>query len=279
MSLINLHSHSTFSDGTLPPEKVAAAAAAAGVTYFSLTDHDNTGGWRGLGPRLSEKGLRWCSGVELSTRLHDSLHVLGYGVDPDSPALLSALEEFRRRRLRRMEEILALLRPLGFSATLADLEAAGGPPPSGGTPAARTYGRPHLADLMESRGFVKDRRQAFGKYIGYDRPAYVPPRGPDMEEAIKAIKAAGGAAVVAHPGVVEKVLDLAAWKDMGLDGIEAYYPCHTVRKMKEFREQARRYGLGVTAGTDFHGPGTGREDMSGFDHDPAEFGWLEKYWS
>lgn len=279
MALINLHTHSSFSDGTLPPERLAAAAASAGVKYFSLTDHDNTAGWRGLGPLLSGRGLRWCCGVELSTRLHDSLHVLGYGVDPESPALLSALEEFRRRRLSRMEEILSLLRPLGFSASLADLEAAGGPPSAGGAPAARTYGRPHLADLMQSRGFVKNRKHAFEKYIGYGCPAYVPPRGPDMEESIKAVKAAGGAAVIAHPGVVEKVLDLGAWKEMGLDGIEAFYPCHTVRKMGEFLELARRFGLGVTAGTDFHGPGTGREEMSGFDHDEVNFGWLEKYWS
>jgi len=216
--------------------------------------------------------------VELSTRLHDSLHVLGYGVDPCGPALLSALEEFRRRRVSRMEEILSLLRPLGFSASMADLEAAGKAPAGEGNP-SRTYGRPHLADLMESRGFVKNRKQAFEKYIGYGCPAYVPPRGPDMEESIKAIKTAGGAAVIAHPGVVEKVLDLGAWKDMGLEGLEAFYPCHTVRKMGEFVALARRFGLGVTAGTDFHGPGTGREEMSGFEYDPENFGWLERYWS
>jgi len=257
MPLINLHSHSKCSDGTLSPTELAVMVSKAKIRYFSLTDHDICLGWEELEPALKKFGVRYTYGIELSTRLHDNLHVLGYGLDIRSPVFLSRLEDFRSRRIERVKKIIALLREQGFDVSFEELKTAEG----------HSYGRPHIADLMKSKGLVKTRQKAFEKYIAYGRPAYSPPCGPDIEEAIRTIKDAGGVAVLAHPGVVYKILELAKWKEMGLDGIEAFYPVHTNVLTREFVEMAKKYDLIATAGTDYHGPGSGRGEMYGFDLD------------
>ncbi|MEI7530138.1 MAG: PHP domain-containing protein [Elusimicrobiota bacterium] len=215
--LINLHSHSRCSDGTLSPAELALAAAKAKINYFSLTDHDVCLGWEELEPRLKELGIHYLYGIELSTSLHDNLHILGYGLNLKDPVFQVRIAEFRAHRIERIKKILALLKEQGFDVTFEELN----------TLVDRAYGRPHIADLMKSKGFVKTRQKAFEKYIAYGKPAYVAPCGPGIEQAIKTIKEAGGIAVLAHPGVVKNILELGKWKDMGLDGIEAFYPAHT----------------------------------------------------
>jgi hypothetical protein len=254
-ALINLHSHSRYSDGTLSPSELAVMVAKAKIEYFSLTDHDICLGWAELEPSLKKLGIRYTYGIELSTRLHDNLHILGYGFDLKAPLFLARLEEFRSRRLERVKKILALLREQGFDVSFEELKTEPG----------RSYGRPHIADLMKSKGMVKTRQKAFEKHIAYGKSAYCPPYGPDIEEAIRAVKDAGGIAVLAHPGVIYKILELGKWKEMGLDGIEAFYPVHTNVLTREFLEMAKKYGLLVTAGTDYHGPGSGRGELYGFD--------------
>lgn len=266
MALINLHTHSTWSDGTLEPAALAREAARAGVKYFSLTDHDGTGGWAEMEPALKEAGLTYCYGVELSTCLHENLHILGYGVTPSDPALNASLEEFRARRVTRIKKVLELLKGLGMEVAFEELPRPGN----------RTVGRPQVADVLRSRKIVPTRSQAFKRYLAPGAPAYVAPNGPSVAEAIKVVKAAGGKAVLAHPGAVAKVLDLAAWKDLGLDGIEAFYPSHTGAATREFVSLAARYGLFVTAGTDFHGPGTERGDMAGFEFQEEYFSEIKK---
>ncbi|MDD2805240.1 MAG: PHP domain-containing protein [Elusimicrobiales bacterium] len=266
MALINLHTHSTYSDGTLEPAQLARAAAKAGIRYFSLTDHDGTGGWGEMEPALREAGLAYCYGVEISTGLHENLHILGYGIDPAEPALNARLAEFRGRRVQRIKKILALLGGLGIDIAFEELPV----------PDNRTVGRPQVADVLRARKLVSNRSQAFKRYLGPGASAYVPPNGPGIEEAIVAIKAAGGRAVLAHPGAVGKVMDLAAWKEMGLAGIEAFYPAHTGAATREFVSLAARYGLFVTAGTDFHGPGTERGDMAGFEYQEEHFSEIKK---
>lgn len=155
----------------------------------------------------------------------------------------------------RIKKIITLLREQGVDVTFGELDTAVG----------HSYGRPHIADLMRSKGFVKTRQKAFEKYIAYGKPAYSPPGGPGVEEAIKTIKNAGGIAVLAHPGVVYNILELAKWKDMGLDGIEAFYPAHTNVLTREFLALAKTHGLLVTAGTDYHGPDSGRGELYGFE--------------
>ena len=266
LPLINLHNHSNRSDGTLEPEALARAAAQAGIKFFSLTDHDMTGGWAEMEPALKSEGITYCYGVELSCNLHDNLHILGYGVDPADPALLAKTAAFRAKRRERLKKIMELLRGLGLKVSYEELPFN----------EARTVGRPHIADLLQEKGVVKNRPQAFARYIGWGRPAYVPPNGPCIEEAIKTIKAAGGLAVLAHPGVVAKIIDLPAWKEMGLNGIEAFYPSHSNAFTRELIALAARYGLFVTAGADFHGPGTDRNEMIGFDYSDEMFKGIKK---
>jgi hypothetical protein len=266
MPLINLHAHSTYSDGTLTPAALAREAARAGINYFSLTDHDMVGGWAEMAPALKEAGIKYCCGVEISTGLHENLHILGYGVDLADPRFAARLEEFRGRRITRIKKILELLNGLGIEIAFEDL-----PVPQG-----RTVGRPHVADVMRARKLVPTRSQAFKRYLAPGAPAYVHPNGPAVEEAIRAIKDAGGKAVLAHPGVVAKVMDLPAWKDAGLDGIEAFYPAHTGAATREFLALAARHGLFVTAGTDFHGPGSERDKMFGFEYSADYFSEVSK---
>ncbi|HBA59834.1 MAG TPA: phosphatase [Elusimicrobia bacterium] len=266
MALINLHNHSTFSDGTLAPAALARAAARAGIKYFSLTDHDMVGGWEELEPALKEEGISYCRGVEISTGLHENLHILGYGINTADTALRDRLAEFRSRRITRIRKILGLLKGLGIDIPFEEL-----PVPEG-----RTVGRPHVADVMKSRKLVSSRAQAFKRYLAPGGPAYVPPNGPTVEEAIRAVKEAGGKAVLAHPGVVAKIMDLPAWKAAGLDGIEAFYPAHTGAATREFVTLAGRHGLFVTAGVDFHGPGTERDKMTGFEYQDEYFSEIKK---
>ena len=266
MALINLHNHSTYSDGTLAPGALAREAARAGIKYFSLTDHDMVGGWAEMAPALKEAGISYCCGVEISTSFHENLHILGYGIDPADPVLAGRLAAFRGSRIVRIKKVLELLKGLGIDIAFGEL-----PVPEG-----RTVGRPHVADVMRSRRLVPGRSQAFKRYLAPGAPAYVKPNGPTVEEAIRAIKDAGGKAVLAHPGVVAKIMDLPAWKAAGLDGLEAFYPAHTGAATREFVGLAARHGLFVTAGIDFHGPGSERDKMFGFEYSDEYFSDIKK---
>ncbi|MBI4803207.1 MAG: PHP domain-containing protein [Elusimicrobia bacterium] len=266
MPLINLHAHSTFSDGTLSPAELARAASKARIAFFSLTDHDISLGWDELETCLKKLAINYIYGIELSTGLHDNLHILGYGLDLKDPGFLEKLAQFRSKRIERIKKIIALLKEQGLNLSFEELNIV----------IDHAYGRPHVADLLRNRGFVKTRQKAFEKYISCGKPAYVPPCGPGMEEAIKTIKAAGGIAVLAHPGVIYNIMDLGGWKEMGLDGIEAFYPSHSNALTREFLELAEKYDLVVTAGTDFHGPGSGREEMAGFEYQEEFFAPIRK---
>ena len=266
LPLINLHNHSNHSDGTLEPGALACEAARAGIKYFSLTDHDTVGGWAEIEPVLKDAGINYCRGVELTTNFHDNLHILGYGVDILNPEFLSGMAGYRQKRLERLKKIMGRLREQGLAVGFEELPADTG----------RAVGRPHIAELLKKKGIVNSRRQGFQRYIAFGRPAYVPPSGPDVEEAIRAVKKAGGLAVLAHPGVVKDVLDLPRWKDAGLDGIEAFYPSHSNTFTRELITLAARYGLFVTAGADFHGPGTDRDKMFGFEYSEEMFKGIKK---
>lgn len=261
MPFINLHNHSKYSDGTLSPFELARVAKKTGIDYFSLTDHDMINGWEEMESALKEEGVRYCYGVEVTTGELENLHILGYGINPKDEALKSKLTEYRGRRSLRIKEVLKLLGNLGIDIKFEDL-----PVPEG-----RTVGRPHVADILKQRKIVPSRSQAFARFLAPGRPAYVPPNGPSVEEAIKVICAAGGLPVLAHPGGVSKHLELAKWKDFGLAGIEAFYPTHTGVAIREFINLAARFGLFLTAGTDFHGPGTDRDKMFGFEYKKEYF--------
>lgn len=249
----DLHCHSRRSDGTLEPAEVVRRAKKAGVGLLVLTDHDSVSGFAEARDEAARQGISFACGIEINTGEADGIHVLGYGIDPDSAVLAERLDVFRARRQSRVGRIVERLNALGIGLTIAEVRGE----------STETLGRPHVADALRRKGVVKDRGEAFKRFLSHDADAYVPPMGPTVAEAVAAIKAAGGWTSLAHPGTVKKDVDLGPWVEQGLDGIEACYRAHTGPQTQRFLEAAKRYGLLVTGGSDFHGPNTGRETLGG----------------
>ncbi|MBI5595057.1 MAG: PHP domain-containing protein [Elusimicrobia bacterium] len=249
----DLHCHSRRSDGSLEPAEVVRRAHKAGVSLLVLTDHDSVSGYDEARAEAGRLGMSFGAGIEINTGEADGVHILGYGIDPASPALAERLKEFRVRREKRVAVMVERLRGLGLDLTLDEVRGE----------STETLGRPHIADALKRKKLVKDRGDAFKRYLTRGSAAYVDPMGPTVAEAVAAIKSAGGWASLAHPGTVKKDFDLAPWVEQGLEGIEAFYLAHTRPQMARFCESAKRYGLVTTGGSDYHGPGTGREDLGG----------------
>jgi hypothetical protein len=253
----DLHTHSRGSDGDLWPAELVALAERTRLAVLALTDHDTIEGLADGARAARGLGLRFVPGVEISAEFPDgTLHLLGLGVNPASRALEDVLRRLRRSRDQRNPRMLAKLSRLGMHITLEELRRFAG---AEGRPEA-VVGRLHLANLMRRKGYVASAEEAFGKYIGHGRPAYVDKERLTPSQAIGAIHAAGGVAVLAHPpqlryrnlGQLRAILsDLVA---MGLDGIEVYHPDHTDRQTRWYLDLARRMGLLVAGGSDFHGP-------------------------
>jgi len=245
--LIDLHAHTNESDGSLPPAKLIEAAVDDGVTVLAITDHDTLAGHDLALPAARAAGLELVCGIELSTKLHGrSAHLLGY-----FPAS-GPTEEFRnwvrsqqQARKDRNIRLVARLRELGFDITLAEAEARG----------RGMTGRPHFAAIMLEKGYVRTYRQAFDDYLDESAKAYVYRQEPQFAEGIAVVRSAGGIASLAHPTRVSG--DVAAmmpelWA-AGLNAIEAYHSDHSQRETEFFADLARRHGLLVTGGSDFHG--------------------------
>ncbi len=252
MLFLNLHIHSVFSDGTLEPEEIFKRGISEGLELISITDHDTIDAWLNFVPAKT-KTLKYITGLEINTNFHDNFHILGYGIDIDNKFLLGKLEEYRSRRTERIRRMVLLLQKENVRIDLADIK-----------PKGKSIGRPHVADALTAKGLFKDRKSAFFAYLAPGRPAYVPSMGPSPREAIEVIKRAGGLAVLAHPGLVRNIVDIAKLKDMGLDGVEAFYPTHSHILVKELIDIARKLNLIITGGTDFHGPGSGRNEFYGY---------------
>ncbi len=249
----DLHCHSRRSDGTLEPAEVVRRARKAGVTVLVLTDHDSVSGCPEAAAEAARQGMRFGCGIEINTAEGDGIHVLGYGIDPASATLAERLSEFRARRQKRAGLIVDKLREQGVDISFEDVRME----------SVETLGRPHVADALRRKGLVKDRGEAFRRWLAKGAAAYVDPMGPTVAEAVAAIKGAGGWASLAHPGTVKKDFDLSPWVEQGLEGVEAYYLAHTGPQVERFVQTARRYGLLCTGGSDYHGPGTGRENQGG----------------
>lgn len=247
---IDLHTHSTRSDGTTSPSETVALAAAEVLGGIALTDHDTLDGWAEAAEACSRAGLRFVPGVELSTELAGrSVHVLGYFVDPNYGPLLDECDRLRNERVRRAEAMLAKLSAMGvdipFEAVAA--RAAGAP-----------IGRPHIAAEMVARGFVEDHDGAFDGFIEDGGPAYVPKHALAPDDGVSLIVDAGGVAVLAHPGLSTRdaPVDLDLLDRLvpaGLAGIEADHAAHDDEARKFWRSAAAARNLYVTGASDFHG--------------------------
>ncbi|MGI6262912.1 MAG: PHP domain-containing protein [Succiniclasticum sp.] len=272
-SLVDLHMHSSFSDGIWAPEQLAAQAARAGIAGLALTDHDTLRGLPPMAAASEALGIRFVPGVELSTRLEGrQVHILGLGIRADCAALETRLAEVRNARLIRLEKILAKLRALGVQITVD--------PPKDGT---RAVGRPHVARAMVAAGYVRDVQEAFDLYLGEGKPAYEPQPKMNPDEGVALVHEAGGLAIQAHPeevgdrALVQHLLDTLPY-----DGVEVYHPTADTAAQAYWLQEAEKRSLLVSGGSDFHGNAGRFPEQLGLWKVPARkveavirhFGWL-----
>jgi 3',5'-nucleoside bisphosphate phosphatase len=243
--MIELHTHTTYSDGILTPEQLVARAAQNGVKALAITDHDTLHGWDEAIAAAKPYNLEIIPGVELST-VHNgrSLHILGYY--PQRALLEAPLAERLAGRKRRAKQMVANLSQMGYPLKLGQLDGSGN----------MALGRPHIASAMVRAGYVSSAEEAFERFLGEDRPAYVHYEKFSIEEGISLIRNCGGIPVWAHPylfrgGGVEDVLPelLAA----GLMGLEVYHPHHRNNKVHRLQQLCQEHNLLMTGGTDYHG--------------------------
>jgi predicted metal-dependent phosphoesterase TrpH len=248
--MIDLHCHSTCSDGSFRPSELVELALQEGVEALALTDHDTMAGWEELRAAAEGTALRVVPGVEVSADFPgETPHILGYGVARDCLRFNEMLERLRGGRETRNRSILERMEGLGVPVEWHEVVALSG----GGV-----IGRPHIAQAMVARGYVRNTKKAFDRFLGRGAAAYVDRFRYSPEEVIEGIHAAGGVAVLAHPGCLKMgrqrlTGQLALWAGAGLDGIETYYPDHTPAHQSFYETMAVRFGLIPTGGSDFHG--------------------------
>lgn len=249
---IDLHTHSSVSDGTQTPRELVQSAAAAGLGTVALTDHDSTSGWQDAGEEGLLIGVSVIPGMELSTRIdYKSIHVLGYLFDPENSDLMSETRRIREGRLTRARDMVEKIShdyPITWNDVLAQATQGA------------TVGRPHIADALVARGLVADRSAAFASILNW-RSGYVHSHyAPHPLDGVRLIRAAGGVPVLAHPaasprGVVIPENELRALVDAGLFGLELDHRENQPEGVKTLRSFAQRYGLAITGSSDYHGSG------------------------
>ena len=251
--MIDIHTHTTCSDGTDTPLALVKKASSSGITLLGISDHDTTAGWQEAIDSL-HGSLRLALGSEVSCLTTDgiSVHMLGLLFDGENQALQSLLAESRDTRLPRMRKMVENLRGAGFDITFDDVVAA--------TPQGATVGRPHLADALVAKKIVKSRDEAFIDLLHNDSPYYVSHYAPTPEDAIRAIRAAGGVAVIAHPFASRRGQTLTAGSfqslvEAGLNGIEIFHRDQSAEEREQLTLIADELGLVKTGSSDYHGTG------------------------
>lgn len=256
---IDLHVHTTASDGTMSPAEVVRYAKEKGLRTIAITDHDTI---EGIAEGLQEGrklGLEVIPGVEVSVDFaKGTMHLLGYYIDYTSAELLEKLAIVQRARAERNLKIIEKLRGLGIDIDLSEIKEA---------PEHGQIGRPHFAYALVQKGYVQNIQDAFERYLRKGGPAYAEKFKFSPQEAMSVIHKAGGVTVLAHPFTLNQLQlhDLepviVELKENGLDGIETYYPEHSEGQTKFYRHLAQKYGLAITGGSDFHGFNKDKEDL------------------
>lgn len=255
-SMIDLHSHSLASDGQYAPAAVAERAAAAGITVWSLTDHDTIGGLGEAEAAARRRGIEFVPGIELSVQFdRREVHLLGHFIDPAGPALRGFADLLAEKRRVRMGEIVSKLAALGIALSPDEVERFAG---------GKILGRPHVARALLDKGLVSSVREAFDRYLGEGRPAYVGRFRLDVKDAIRMVHDAGGTATLAHPGMngIQRG-DLTRLRGFGLDGVEVYHLDHNPSVREKYLHAAAENDLVATAGTDYHGEVVAPDRMFG----------------
>lgn len=248
----DFHMHTLHSDGTLTPTELVRLAKERGLSCMALTDHDTVSGIAEAQAEGRKIGVEIIPGIEISVKCDfGTMHILGYFVDPNSKVLLDGLEEVQEARRKRNDIMVEKLNAHGMKLTLDEVKAESG----GGQ-----VGRPHFANVLIKKGYVKARQEAFDKYLAKGKPAYVDKRTLDSREAISLINAAGGVAVLAHPKHLKLDHDpiefervIKQLKSEGMTGLEVYSSCQSAEESKRYRKVAERLDLVITGGSDFHG--------------------------
>lgn len=246
--MIDLHLHTTASDGTLTPSELVLRARAAGLSIFSITDHDTTAGVDAARADAVQAELDLVPGIEISAVCEGrDVHILGYFINTAAAGLRAFLDQQRQERLRRVHEMGERLMALGAPIDLAPIlsDAARG----------RSVGRPQIAAALLARGYVATRDEAFERFLEFGGPAFVPRRGASPEEVVAIIHEAGGLASLAHPGLSRRDHLIPAFAASGLDALEARHADHDSETETRYRALAGELRLLVTGGSDFHGDG------------------------
>lgn len=255
-SSIDLHCHSTASDGLLTPVELVAYARHREVSVIGLTDHDSINGIARATAAGAEQGVTVIPGVELSSEIDDlQAHILGYFIDPTSKSLQREFAWMNQTRQDRIERIVQNLNTAGISIILADVlaQSAGG-----------TVGRPHVARVLVAAGYAESVSDAFAKYLTRGKPGYAVSEKISPEDAIKLINRAGGVAVLAHPWSTKNpAAAVARLAPAGLTGLECYYGEYPLAMQWDLVALATEYALIPTGGSDFHGPGVKSSDLGG----------------
>lgn len=246
--MLDLHIHTTASDGSLTPTQVVQLARKKGFSLIAVTDHDTMAGVAEALEAGKKYNIDVVPGVEISSGVTLEVHMLGYGMSPDHPVMKAMMEDMRAARVERMERIIENLQKMGVPITVEEVEAVAG----------GAIGRPHIAQVLIAHGLVPDVRTAFREYIGVGAKAYVERRKMTSEQVIANIRDAGGVPVLAHGGLLRiSEVELNQWIDSmakkGLMGLECYHNAHTPQMERLLRAAAERNGLLVTGGSDFHG--------------------------
>ena len=270
---IDLHTHSDRSDGTMTPADLVRHAREEGIDVLGLTDHDTTEGWAEAAEAAEEAGLTLVRGIELSCVLQGSgVHLLAYLPDPEHRGLGDELVRILEGRNARLPATLERLRRIGIDIEADDVRRLAGD--------AAAMGRPHVADALVAKGVVRDRGEAFDRYLGPQGPAYVHRYAADLVTMIDTVAGAGGVSVIAHPWAKRhnhEALDeagLAALKEAGLAGVEVDHQDHDAATRDRLRSVARNLDLLVTGSSDFHGEGKVDHDLGCNTTDPEEYARL-----
>ncbi|MCH9611553.1 MAG: 5'-3' exoribonuclease [Chlamydiia bacterium] len=267
---IDLHTHTTCSDGSLTPEELLKLAHKEGISVLSITDHDTLCAYTPeIKALASSLGIELLTGVEISTNCNgEGFHVLAYGLDPNNPDILELLEKNQEARLERNQKILACLEENGISIPYEEIKAG----------ATHTIGRVHIANAMVDEGHVLTRQDAFDQYLGDVAKCHVPSNLIPIREAIAAIQAAGGAAVLAHPSAYRNRSELEEGVlDLPFDGIEVDYSLISSDQKEKWRKFAQKRKLVATGGSDFHGgPGAPHHRLAASSMKESEYEQLRE---
>jgi predicted metal-dependent phosphoesterase TrpH len=247
---IDLHVHTTASDGIFTPKEVAENVITAGLTAVAITDHDAIDGYVEVAQYLDGSGIEAISGVELSCYYNDAdVHILGYFIDHTNPEFVKKIQVLRQDRYERGEEMVSKLNDIGINLSMDTVKTIAG---------NSAVGRPHVADALLKEEFVQTYDEAFARYLGYHAPAYVPKKVLSPEHGIDLLHLTGGVAILAHPGTLKHDEFIPDLVEMGLDGIEAYHSQHSKPAIQKYKTLAKKHGIAYSGGSDCHGPRKGR---------------------